>query len=124
QCDGCDDGGELHGDVPFLRSSVAARPQTCSAVLHDLRSVSIGPRHKSRPVHFAAWQALTQPALVLLSGGQDSTTCFAWVLERYARAETIGFDYGQRHAVDLDCRMQVLQGLRTQFPRWARRLGQ
>jgi 7-cyano-7-deazaguanine synthase len=63
-------------------------------------------------------------ALVLLSGGQDSTTCLAWALERYARVETIGFDYGQRHAVELDCRMQVLHGLRTQFPHWAGRLGQ
>ena len=43
-------------------------------------------------------------ALVLFSGGQDSTICLAWALERFARVETIGFDYGQRHAVELDCR--------------------
>jgi len=60
---------------------------------------------------------------VLFSGGQDSTTCLAWALERYARVETIGFDYGQRHRVELDCRNAVLQRLRTEFPRWAERLG-
>jgi 7-cyano-7-deazaguanine synthase len=63
-------------------------------------------------------------ALVLLSGGQDSTTCLAWALERYARVETIGFDYGQRHAVELRCRGAVLAGIRRAFPRWAARLGE
>jgi 7-cyano-7-deazaguanine synthase len=60
---------------------------------------------------------------VLFSGGQDSTTCLAWALERYARVETIGFDYGQRHRIELDCRNTVLHRLRTEFPRWAERLG-
>jgi 7-cyano-7-deazaguanine synthase len=60
---------------------------------------------------------------VLLSGGQDSTTCLAWALERYARVETIGFDYGQRHKVELDCRAIILQELKREFPRWAARLG-
>lgn len=63
-------------------------------------------------------------ALVLFSGGQDSTACLAWALQRYARVETIGFDYGQRHAVELQCRLQVLQQLRTQFPAWGARLGE
>jgi 7-cyano-7-deazaguanine synthase len=63
-------------------------------------------------------------ALVLLSGGQDSTTCLAWALERYTRVETIGFDYGQRHAVELRCRGAVLAGIRRAFPRWAARLGE
>ena len=44
----------------------------------------------------------TDTALVLFSGGQDSTVCLAWALERFARVETVGFDYGQRHAVELD----------------------
>jgi 7-cyano-7-deazaguanine synthase len=62
-------------------------------------------------------------ALVLFSGGQDSTTCLAWALERYGRVETIGFDYGQRHAVELQCRTVVLQQMRKEFPRWGERLG-
>ena len=63
-------------------------------------------------------------ALVLFSGGQDSTTCLAWALERYARVETIGFDYGQRHRVELDCRRTVLQRLHADFPSWSDKLGQ
>jgi 7-cyano-7-deazaguanine synthase len=62
-------------------------------------------------------------ALVLFSGGQDSTTCLAWALERYARVETVGFDYGQRHAVELEVRPRILAALRELFPRWAARLG-
>jgi 7-cyano-7-deazaguanine synthase len=63
-------------------------------------------------------------ALVLFSGGQDSATCLAWALERYEQVETIGFDYGQRHRVELECRGAVLHGLRQQFPQWGPRLGQ
>lgn len=62
-------------------------------------------------------------ALVLFSGGQDSTTCLAWALERYAHVETLGFDYGQRHRVELDARQAVLRELRANYPDWARRLG-
>lgn len=62
-------------------------------------------------------------ALVLLSGGQDSTACLAWALDRHAHVETIGFDYGQRHRVELDCRVRVLDRLRAAFPSWAARLG-
>jgi 7-cyano-7-deazaguanine synthase len=65
----------------------------------------------------------TDTALVLFSGGQDSTTCLAWALQRYARVETIGFDYGQRHAVELTVRPAVLDQLRAQSPLWASRLG-
>jgi 7-cyano-7-deazaguanine synthase len=63
-------------------------------------------------------------ALVLLSGGQDSTTCLAWALERHPRVETIGFAYGQRHAVELDCRSRVLGEIKRAFPRWAEKLGE
>jgi 7-cyano-7-deazaguanine synthase len=63
-------------------------------------------------------------AIVLFSGGQDSTTCLAWALQRYARVETLGFDYGQRHRIELDCRLTVLDQLRAQFPNWASRLGE
>lgn len=63
-------------------------------------------------------------ALVLFSGGQDSTTCLAWALERYARVETIGFDYGQRHAIEMLCRPRVLSALRNLRSDWAGYLGE
>ncbi len=63
-------------------------------------------------------------ALVLHSGGQDSTTCLAWALNRYERVETLGFDYGQRHRVELEARQVVLAQLRSRFPAWAMRLGE
>jgi 7-cyano-7-deazaguanine synthase len=63
-------------------------------------------------------------ALVLFSGGQDSTTCLGWALERYERVETIGFDYGQRHRIELECRLSLLADIRTRFPEWATRLGE
>jgi 7-cyano-7-deazaguanine synthase len=66
---------------------------------------------------------MTDSALVLFSGGQDSTTCLAWALARYAHVETVGFDYGQRHRVELDCRGEILAALRRDFPAWAARLG-
>jgi 7-cyano-7-deazaguanine synthase len=59
----------------------------------------------------------------LFSGGQDSTTCLAYALQRYARVETIAFDYRQRHSVELDARLNVLAELRSQFPQWASKLG-
>ena len=62
-------------------------------------------------------------ALVLFSGGQDSTTCLAWALERFAEVETIGFDYGQRHRVELEVRPRVIAGLRS-FEGWDSRLGE
>jgi len=63
-------------------------------------------------------------AIVLFSGGQDSTACLAWALERFAQVETLGFDYGQRHRIELDCRLTVLDELRHAFPAWAARLGE
>lgn len=63
-------------------------------------------------------------ALVLFSGGQDSTTCLAYALERYERVETIAFDYRQRHSVELDARLTVLREIRSQFPHWATKLGE
>lgn len=63
-------------------------------------------------------------ALVLFSGGQDSTTCLAWALDRYAGVETVGFDYGQRHRVELEARQNVLREMRAGFPGWAARLGE
>lgn len=62
-------------------------------------------------------------ALVLFSGGQDSTTCLAWALTRFARVETIGFDYGQRHRVELARRAALRDGLAKLNPGWRERLG-
>ncbi len=63
-------------------------------------------------------------ALVLFSGGQDSTTCLAQALSKYPRVETVAFDYGQRHKVELQARLNVLREIKTQFPQWAPRLGE
>jgi 7-cyano-7-deazaguanine synthase len=62
-------------------------------------------------------------ALVLFSGGQDSTVCLAWALERFSRVETVGFSYGQRHSVELTQRRVVLDRLPATFPAWSERLG-
>jgi 7-cyano-7-deazaguanine synthase len=63
-------------------------------------------------------------ALVLFSGGQDSTVCVAWALERFARVETVGFDYRQRHAVELSVRPRLRDGLAALRPAWKARLGE
>ena len=65
----------------------------------------------------------TDGALVLFSGGQDSTTCLAWSLARFKRVETVGFDYGQRHRAEMDARLRVLAAIRARFSDWAERLG-
>ncbi|MBA3811734.1 MAG: 7-cyano-7-deazaguanine synthase QueC [Caulobacteraceae bacterium] len=62
-------------------------------------------------------------ALVLFSGGQDSSVCLAWALARHDRVETVGFDYGQRHAVELEARPVLRAAIARQFPDWAARLG-
>jgi len=67
---------------------------------------------------------MRERALVLFSGGQDSTTCLAWALANFGRVETIGFRYGQRHAVELECRPVVIAELGRRFPGWAARLGE
>jgi 7-cyano-7-deazaguanine synthase len=66
--------------------------------------------------------AIPEKGLVLFSGGQDSTTCLAWALERFAAVETIGFDYRQRHRIELECRKAVLDRLRREFSQWDRKL--
>jgi len=65
----------------------------------------------------------TDAALVLFSGGQDSTTCLAWALSRYSRVETLGFDYRQRHAVELTVRPAILESIVKIQPSWSARLG-
>jgi 7-cyano-7-deazaguanine synthase len=67
---------------------------------------------------------MNKKALVLFSGGQDSTTCLAWALSNFEYVETVGFDYRQRHRVELDCRGEVLAGLKSGFPGWAHRIGE
>ncbi len=67
---------------------------------------------------------MTNSALVLFSGGQDSTTCLAWALNRYDHVETLGFDYGQRHAIELTMRPQLLDSLRTMRSDWKSKLGE
>lgn len=64
-----------------------------------------------------------EKALVLFSGGQDSATCLAWALARFARVETVGFEYGQRHAVELECRERVRTRMGELNPEWRARLG-
>ncbi|MFN4328495.1 MAG: 7-cyano-7-deazaguanine synthase QueC [Limnobacter sp.] len=67
---------------------------------------------------------MSKKALVLFSGGQDSTVCLAWALSKFDHVETIGFDYGQRHRVELECRLSVLDQFKDQFPQWASKLGE
>lgn len=62
-------------------------------------------------------------ALVLFSGGQDSTICLSYALDKFDRVETVGFDYGQRHAVELECRPKILAAVKAQFPQWADKIG-
>ena len=64
-----------------------------------------------------------EKGLVLFSGGQDSTTCLAWAATRFAAVETVGFDYGQRHRVELDCRTVIINRLQREFPSLGPKLG-
>jgi len=68
---------------------------------------------------------VSQPeaALVLFSGGQDSTTCLAWALDRFRAVETISFEYGQRHGIELECRARIAERLKAEFPQWRGKLG-
>lgn len=77
----------------------------------------------SLPVALVNPGRIHRTALVLFSGGQDSTTCLAQALSQYERVETIAFDYGQRHRVELEARLNVLREMRQTFPQWASRLG-
>ena len=69
-------------------------------------------------------QFSSETALVLFSGGQDSTTCLAWALDRFARVEMLGFAYGQRHAIELECRERLLSGITNVRPDWKAKLGE
>jgi 7-cyano-7-deazaguanine synthase len=65
-----------------------------------------------------------EAALVLFAGGQDSTVCLAWALERFARVDTLGFDYAQRHRVELEARQRVRERILALYPAWAEKLGE
>jgi 7-cyano-7-deazaguanine synthase len=78
---------------------------------------------QSPPIFALRMSTTDRPALVLFSGGQDSTTCLAWALDRFAGVETVGFAYGQRHAAELAARQIVLSRLRAQFAEWNAKLG-
>jgi 7-cyano-7-deazaguanine synthase len=67
---------------------------------------------------------LSETALVLFSGGQDSATCLAWALNRFSRVEMLGFDYGQRHVIELECRVRLIEGFMSLRPEWAAKLGE
>lgn len=67
---------------------------------------------------------MNKKALVLFSGGQDSTVCLAWALSNFDHVETIGFDYGQRHRIELECRLNVRDRIHKEFPDWGRKLGE
>jgi 7-cyano-7-deazaguanine synthase len=66
---------------------------------------------------------INETALVLFSGGQDSTVCLAWALERFVAVETVGFDYGQRHRAELEVRPRIRERMKVLRPEWAQRLG-
>src|SRR3954465_7941006 len=68
-------------------------------------------------------QSSSETALVLFSGGQDSTTCLAWALRRFTHVEMLGFSYGQRHVIELECPGRLLSGIKSLRPDWAAKLG-
>ncbi len=92
-----------------------------SQISHVIQPEAAGPLPNPPPL---AGEGGVGAALVLFSGGQDSTTCLAWALSRFAAVETIGFDYRQRHRVELDCRERIATRLRREFPHWGDRLGE
>ena len=67
---------------------------------------------------------MNDSALVLFSGGQDSATCLAWALDRFEKVETIGFNYQQRHSIELECRKSFIEYLKGDFPDWSDKLGE
>jgi 7-cyano-7-deazaguanine synthase len=103
--------------MAWLEIAANRAPRECANEAHTALDAA---------AHIGSCQHMTQhrKAMVLFSGGQDSTTCLAHALANYARVETIGFDYGQTHRVELDCRHVVLQKIAELDPDWAARLGE
>src|SRR5688572_22156786 len=92
-------------------------------VCGSMRTTVAGPKLLQCKPYAGGDTTMTQSALVLFSGGQDSTVCLAWALERFDLVETIGFNYGQRHSIELTCRTAVLRAFHDRFPRWSKRFG-
>src|ERR1700759_1581891 len=76
------------------------------------------------PAAMEARMVQRETALVLFSGGQDSTTCLAWALSRFRHVETLGFDYGKRHAIELVCRDRLVDGMKALRADWVAKLGE
>src|SRR6185369_17490909 len=114
--------GELRGRPRAEPARTQLRPWAARHQAAALRHARPGALLRRAPGGAAA-ASLSAAALVLFSGGQDSTTCLAWALERYDRVETIGFDYRQRHRVELDCRGRILSLLKSKSA-WKARLGE
>ncbi len=107
-----------------LPSTSAPSPASTPVSASSAPAASAAPAQSAAPALPPAVNASSRKALVLFSGGQDSTACLAWALDRFAEVETLGFDYGQRHRIELDCRQTVRQQIREQFPAWAGKLGE
>jgi 7-cyano-7-deazaguanine synthase len=90
-----------------------------------MRRKTVGPNTTATTgdVNQVVEVTVADSALVLFSGGQDSTTCLAWALSRFDHVETIGFRYGQRHEIELECRQPIRTALAEPCPTWARKLG-
>jgi 7-cyano-7-deazaguanine synthase len=111
-------GAREDGLATVSRAAKKCVIQATSLIRRGRRAISSGVSGYLAPKF-----ACTERALVLFSGGQDSATCLAWALDRFAMVETVGFDYRQRHRVELDSRRVVLDQLRRGFAQWAGRLG-
>src|SRR5690554_2692734 len=103
----------------FFRRLLCTGKQACSS-----SPVAVSSSSSSRRCFSSSRFDSTadKSALVLFSGGQDSTTCLGWALERFDRVETLAFDYGQRHSVELECRTSVVAAIQDQLPVWGRKI--
>ena len=120
----------LHNHI-VRRASLCVKLEWCNAPWHARQAASAPARPVVASQHPRAGHntRMTEPdrragALVLFSGGQDSTTCLAWARDGFRHVETVGFAYGQRHAVELERREPVRRAIGQAFPRWAPRLGE
>src|SRR5262249_10254310 len=108
------------------RPGFGARSSRLVAASPALRSIATAPARRAATSATSRRENMStdEGALVLFSGGQDSATCLAWALERFNRVETVGFDYGQRHRIELDCRDPIRSAIIKIRPGWKARLHQ